>query len=114
MTDEVKTGDFVMKDVVQNKGAVAVSLFLNNSIWICFVNAHLNHGEEGNKFVRRNQNYTTIMQHMKFDRASGGPTKILEHDLVFWMGDLNFRLDYDEEFMKNEEEREKVILRCKQ
>ncbi|KAE9555262.1 hypothetical protein FO519_001513 [Halicephalobus sp. NKZ332] len=74
-----------------NKGGVGVSLDLNNTS-VCFINSHL---AAGGELSKRNQDFREISQ-MRFGNGRG----LYEHDIVFWLGDLNYRLDtlmgYDE------------------
>ena len=67
-----------------NKGGVGVSLDLNNTS-VCFVNSHL---AAGGELSKRNQDFREISQ-MRFGNGKG----LYEHDIVFWLGDLNYRLD---------------------
>uniref|UniRef100_A0A7E4W1F0 IPPc domain-containing protein n=1 Tax=Panagrellus redivivus TaxID=6233 RepID=A0A7E4W1F0_PANRE len=67
-----------------NKGGVGVSFDMNNTS-VCFVNAHFAAGSELSK---RNQDFREISQ-MRFTNGRG----IYDHDIVFWLGDLNYRLD---------------------
>ena len=67
-----------------NKGGVGISFNLNDTP-VCFINSHLAHGDE---LARRNQDYRQISQ-MRFDNGRG----IYDHDVVIWLGDLNYRLD---------------------
>lgn len=68
-----------------NKGGVAISLQLNEGN-ICFVNSHLA-AHSGQK-AARNQDYQGIVGGMSFE---DGRT-INDHDHIFWLGDLNYRL----------------------
>ncbi|KAF2892289.1 hypothetical protein ILUMI_13885 [Ignelater luminosus] len=69
-----------------NKGGVAVRLELHNTS-LCFVNAHLAAGVE--EVERRNQDYNDINQRANFRRH---PFTIREHEQVYWLGDLNYRI----------------------
>ncbi|KAK2174480.1 hypothetical protein NP493_799g04006, partial [Ridgeia piscesae] len=70
-----------------NKGGVSIRMDISG-VNTCFVNCHLAaHREE---IVRRVQDYTTILESQRFETPA--TPCILDHDYVFWMGDLNFRL----------------------
>nr|XP_016939364.1 type II inositol 1,4,5-trisphosphate 5-phosphatase [Drosophila suzukii] len=68
-----------------NKGGVAISLQLNEGN-ICFVNSHL--AAHMGYVEERNQDYNAIVDGIRFD---DGRT-ISDHDHIFWMGDLNYRI----------------------
>ncbi|KAL3122896.1 hypothetical protein niasHT_010296 [Heterodera trifolii] len=84
-----------------NKGGVGMSFRLNDT-HICLVNSHLAAG--GNELYRRNQDFRLISQ-MRFRKGHG----MFEHDVVIWLGDLNYRLDipltYDEVVQQIKEKR---------
>uniref|UniRef100_A0A0N5AB20 IPPc domain-containing protein n=1 Tax=Syphacia muris TaxID=451379 RepID=A0A0N5AB20_9BILA len=69
-----------------NKGGVAVSMQMNDS-YVCFVNAHMAAGNE--ELDKRNQDYREISQ-IKFPVTN---KSIFNHDVIFWLGDLNYRLE---------------------
>ena len=91
-----------------NKGAVAVSLQLESTS-LCVVGAHLaaHRGDVGG----RNANYHSIVERDCFRRGLGWSQKeegsrsvpsyeknacrdgfgVLDHDVVLWLGDLNYR-----------------------
>lgn len=71
-----------------NKGGVGISFQLNET-FICFVNAHL--AAHVSEVDRRNEDHDEIIRRMSFN--DGFRTRsILEHDQIFWIGDLNYRL----------------------
>lgn len=73
--------------VVGNKGAVAVKLTVDDTT-LCFVSSHLA-AHEGAKFLReRNAQAQEILR--SIERAVPA---LHSFDHVFWMGDLNYRLD---------------------
>lgn len=71
-----------------NKGGVAVRFQLHDTT-LCFVNSHLAaHTEE---YERRNQDFRDISSKLNLGNMSP-PLTISSHDIVFWIGDLNYRL----------------------
>ncbi|XP_032594112.1 type II inositol 1,4,5-trisphosphate 5-phosphatase [Drosophila grimshawi] len=72
-----------------NKGGVAASLQLNEAN-ICFINSHLA-AHMGNVMIR-NEDYKAIEEGTRFDGFGPHPITISDHDHIFWLGDLNYRI----------------------
>ncbi|NXK19136.1 PI5PA phosphatase, partial [Arenaria interpres] len=71
-----------------NKGGVSVRLSIFGHM-VCFLNCHLPAHLE--KTEQRKEDFATILHMQQFEgHAASG---ILDHDLVFWVGDLNFRIE---------------------
>ncbi|XP_054839709.1 phosphatidylinositol 3,4,5-trisphosphate 5-phosphatase 1 isoform X2 [Eublepharis macularius] len=86
--DNVKTG---IANRLGNKGAVGVS-FMFNGTSFGFVNSHLTSGSE--KKHRRNQNYTSILRFLQLGDKKLSPFNITHRFThLFWLGDLNYRLE---------------------
>lgn len=89
--------------VMGNKGGVAIRLKFYSST-LCFVCAHLAAHREN--IAGRNADYLNILSKIQFDETgdegmvqdisgrfwSGEEASILNHDVVFWSGDLNYRI----------------------
>ncbi|XP_054646541.1 phosphatidylinositol 3,4,5-trisphosphate 5-phosphatase 1 isoform X2 [Dunckerocampus dactyliophorus] len=87
-SDSVKTG---IANTLGNKGAVGVS-FMFNGTSFGFVNSHLTSGSE--KKLRRNQNYLNILRFLNLGDKKLNPFDITHRFThLFWLGDLNYRLD---------------------
>eukprot|EP00697_Spironema_sp_BW2_P013109 gnl/Spiro4/2998_TR1474_c0_g1_i1.p1 gnl/Spiro4/2998_TR1474_c0_g1~~gnl/Spiro4/2998_TR1474_c0_g1_i1.p1 ORF type:complete len:953 (-),score=216.28 gnl/Spiro4/2998_TR1474_c0_g1_i1:53-2911(-) len=78
-----------MMGVMGNKGGVIMRVLLYNSSF-AFVSAHLSADRKSAE--SRNQGYRDILRRTVF-ATPDGPMTILDHDYVFWVGDLNYRLN---------------------
>nr|XP_019708711.1 type I inositol polyphosphate 5-phosphatase 10 isoform X3 [Elaeis guineensis] len=79
-----------------NKGCISVSMSLHQTTF-CFVCSHLASGDKEGDELRRNSDVTEILKNTNFPRicripCRRIPQKILEHDRVIWLGDLNYRI----------------------
>ncbi|RUS72880.1 hypothetical protein EGW08_019354 [Elysia chlorotica] len=85
-TDSVPTG---IMGFLGNKGGVAIRMTLHGSS-LCFVNCHL--AAHQNETERRVQDHHDILAKTRFKQFDP-PLRISEHDVIFWIGDMNFRID---------------------
>ncbi|KAF9675067.1 hypothetical protein SADUNF_Sadunf10G0192900 [Salix dunnii] len=79
-----------------NKGCISVSMSLHQTSF-CFVCSHLASGEKEGDELRRNLDVIEILKNTQFLRIckspySRAPEKIMDHDRVLWLGDLNYRI----------------------
>ncbi len=101
--------------IMGNKGGVSIRMNLYDTS-ICFVCSHLSAHQD--KVDSRNKDFKNIMEQTIFksesqrvveqhrmdsimqpkhgaDKSIGINLKILDHDIIFWLGDLNYRIDID-------------------
>ena len=72
-----------------NKGGVAIRFQFYHTT-ICVVNTHL--AAHLTEFERRNQDFNDVYTNLKFSTFQP-PLGVASHDMVFWLGDLNYRFD---------------------
>ncbi|XP_034564837.1 inositol polyphosphate 5-phosphatase K [Notolabrus celidotus] len=74
-----------------NKGGVSARMTIFGHP-VCFLNCHL--PAHMRNLEQRMEDFESILQQQQFE--GGTATGVLDHDVVFWFGDLNFRIeDYD-------------------
>ncbi|KAJ6677181.1 TYPE IV INOSITOL POLYPHOSPHATE 5-PHOSPHATASE 9 [Salix viminalis] len=75
------------------KGSVSVRFCLHETSF-CFVCSHLASGGKEGDENNRNSNAAEILSRTRFSRGPlrNLPLKILDHDQVIWLGDLNYRI----------------------
>ncbi|KAF8377282.1 hypothetical protein HHK36_030657 [Tetracentron sinense] len=79
-----------------NKGCISISLSLHRTSF-CFVCSHLASGEKEGDELRRNADVAEILKNTQFPKicknpSSQIPERIIDHDRVIWLGDLNYRV----------------------
>ncbi|KAL4376131.1 hypothetical protein GQ457_02G011400 [Hibiscus cannabinus] len=83
-----------------NKASVSVSMSIDSTSF-CFIAAHLASGEKSGDEGRRNRQVSEIFKRTSFPQSANDddnlhPLTILGHDRIFWFGDLNYRLDLED------------------
>ncbi|TKY60308.1 Type I inositol polyphosphate 5-phosphatase 5 [Spatholobus suberectus] len=85
-----------------NKGCISMSMSLHQTSF-CFVCSHLASGEKEGDELKRNADVAEILKGTQFPRICKNPCrrvpeKIVDHDRIIWLGDLNYRvaLSYEE------------------
>lgn len=81
---------------LRNKGCISVSMSFYRTSF-CFICSHLASGEKEGDELRRNSDVIEILRNTQFSKicrtaSSRVPDKILEHDRIIWLGDLNYRI----------------------
>ncbi|KAJ8347035.1 hypothetical protein SKAU_G00284360 [Synaphobranchus kaupii] len=80
-----------------NKGGVSARMTVFGHP-ICFLNCHLPAHMQNSE--QRMEDFETILHQQHFE--GGAPMGVLDHDVVFWFGDLNFRIEgYDTHVVKS-------------
>lgn len=79
-----------------NKGCISISMTLHQTSF-CFVCSHLASGEKEGDELRRNADVAEILKGTQFSRICKNPNRemperIIDHDRMIWLGDLNYRV----------------------
>ncbi|KQK05682.1 hypothetical protein BRADI_2g21850v3 [Brachypodium distachyon] len=87
-----------------NKGCISVSMTLHQTSF-CFICSHLASGEKEGDELRRNLDVLEILRVTQFPRICRRagqriPEKIIDHERVIWLGDLNYRISLSYEDTK--------------
>ncbi|XP_062870417.1 inositol polyphosphate 5-phosphatase K [Trichomycterus rosablanca] len=89
-----------------NKGGVSARMMVYGHP-VCFLNCHL--PAHMRNLEQRVEDFESILQQQQFE--GGAAVGVLDHDVVFWFGDLNFRIDdYDIHVVKSAIENRKLSL----
>ncbi|CAK7334579.1 unnamed protein product [Dovyalis caffra] len=85
-----------------NKGCISISMSLHQTSF-CFVCSHLASGEKEGDELKRNADVAEILKSIQFPkickhRPRRSTERIVDHDRIIWLGDLNYRvaLSYEE------------------
>ncbi|KAM6563782.1 hypothetical protein CsatB_023780 [Cannabis sativa] len=85
-----------------NKGCISISMSVHQTSF-CFICSHLASGEKEGDEIKRNADVSEILKSTQFPKIcrkpnNRAPEKIIDHDRIIWLGDLNYRvsLSYDE------------------
>ncbi|CAI9767004.1 unnamed protein product [Fraxinus pennsylvanica] len=79
-----------------NKGCISISMTLHRTSF-CFVCSHLASGEKEGDELRRNADVAEILKGTQFSKICKNPNRemperIIDHDRMIWLGDLNYRV----------------------
>eukprot|EP01063_Lacrimia_lanifica_P011770 TRINITY_DN18469_c0_g1_i1.p1 TRINITY_DN18469_c0_g1~~TRINITY_DN18469_c0_g1_i1.p1 ORF type:complete len:432 (+),score=162.67 TRINITY_DN18469_c0_g1_i1:92-1387(+) len=93
ISKEVLTNSSGFFGIGPNKGGICARFKIRRrsmsekSVALCFVNVH--YAAKLKNLARRNQDHQQILDKIHFKEH---PHKILDHEYVFWFGDMNYRL----------------------
>jgi hypothetical protein len=89
-TSSLKTG---LMGMAANKGGIGIRMKVDDS-YLAFVTAHFAAGQS--MVDDRNRDYWTITNGLKFKTH-----RLLDHDKVFWFGDFNYRVDCENQKVRD-------------
>ncbi|KAL5202355.1 hypothetical protein ABZP36_013307 [Zizania latifolia] len=77
-----------------NKGSISVSMSIHQTNF-CFVCCHLTSGKKDGDELKRNADVEEILRRTVFNPLPGVimPKRILDHERIVWLGDLNYRIN---------------------
>ncbi|XP_022949924.1 type I inositol polyphosphate 5-phosphatase 5-like [Cucurbita moschata] len=79
-----------------NKGCISISMSVHETSF-CFVCSHLASGEKEGDELKRNLDAAEILKGTQFPKICKNPyrrasERIMDHDRIIWLGDLNYRV----------------------
>ncbi|KAI9098377.1 hypothetical protein K1719_025002 [Acacia pycnantha] len=79
---------------IGNKGSISISMSIYQTLF-CFICTHLTSGEKEADELKRNADVREINRTTQFRSHSkfALPISILDHERIFWFGDLNYRIN---------------------
>ncbi|XP_022631844.1 type IV inositol polyphosphate 5-phosphatase 3 isoform X3 [Vigna radiata var. radiata] len=79
---------------IGNKGSISISMSIHQTLF-CFICTHLTSGEKEGDELKRNADVHEILRRTQFHSLSyiGLPKRILDHERIIWLGDLNYRIN---------------------
>ncbi|KAM7523721.1 hypothetical protein LguiA_013623 [Lonicera macranthoides] len=101
--DFVSAGVFGQEENWCNILAILEFLVWGEELWAVLATSHLASGEKEGDELKRNTDVAEILKSTQFPKICKNPNghipeKILDHDRIIWLGDLNYRvsLSYEE------------------
>ncbi|XP_022133073.1 type I inositol polyphosphate 5-phosphatase 5 [Momordica charantia] len=88
-----------------NKGCISISMSVHETSF-CFVCSHLASGEKEGDELKRNADAAEILKSTQFTKICKkpnrrAPERIMDHDRIIWLGDLNYRVSLSYEDTRN-------------
>ncbi|XP_068502558.1 type IV inositol polyphosphate 5-phosphatase 3-like isoform X2 [Phaseolus vulgaris] len=91
---KVSTVGVGLMGYIGNKGSISISMSIHQTLF-CFICTHLTSGEKEGDELKRNADVHEILRRTQFHSLSyiGLPKRILAHERIIWLGDLNYRIN---------------------